>query len=78
MSATNHVQGRIAYCKLNGRVVDVLVNEFYRNNCFKKGCPYLFGSNQGEGVECLWEDGSNLSFVQLPAEQVKKLDEDYY
>ena len=65
--------GRI-FCKRQDKVRKVAPE--YRG-CDE--CPYLFGSLQGMGVECMWEDVPSLSRVGLevrnPQEEFMRVSE---
>ncbi len=71
MSETNHIQETPAYCLRLDEIVE-LTQEHYENNCFNK-CPYLRGSNQGKGIECFWDDGTDEALSYLDPEKLQKL-----
>jgi hypothetical protein len=62
---TNHIQffGTI-YCRKQDAITE-MVGDFIQRNCVR--CEFLSGSNQGIGIECYYEDGSNKSFVHETA-----------
>lgn len=66
MQKTNHINysdpDDQVYCYRIDKVV-VLDEKHWSEYCFK--CPYLNGSAQGGGVECLYHDGSNRPFVEF-------------
>ncbi len=66
MQKTNHINfadsnGEI-YCYRTNKVT-VLNNEWWEEQC--NVCPYLNGSAQGDGVECLYHDASNRPFIEF-------------
>ncbi len=78
---TNHVQRGLAYCYFINDIVEV-PGPHVEDVCLGRQCPYLNGSAQGEGIECLWDDGSDEPFtvdeapsvLQGMAEEVGKRD----
>jgi hypothetical protein len=53
---TNHTMiADPIFCKKNEAIVS-LTPEFY-GNCFQ--CKFFNGSGQGDGVDCLFDDGSD-------------------
>lgn len=59
MTLTNHLQIGKAYCFWLDKLVEV-PGPHIAEVCVN-GCPYLAGSVQGEGIECLWDDGSDVA-----------------
>lgn len=60
MKPTNHIQtqpGGEAYCHFLGKIVDIFDGHI-QDVCIGKQCPYLNGDAQGDGIECLWDDGT--------------------
>lgn len=62
---TNHINyvdtdGQV-YCFRKDSVVQLNSNQW--KFCAK--CPYLNGTAQGDGVECLYADGSNEDFISF-------------
>ena len=55
---TNHVQRGWAYCFFKDDVVEV-PSEHIPKVCMGESCPFLNGFAQGEGIECLWDDGTD-------------------
>lgn len=49
------------YCRKLDRVLPLTISH-YEDEC--SDCPYFNGSAQGYGVECLFNDGSNLERVK--------------
>jgi len=75
MQKTNHINfgngnGKI-YCYRFNKIT-VLDANWWRDNC--NVCPYLNGSAQGDGVECLYDDASNRPFVELWDAEGSELD----
>lgn len=62
MTKTNHIQSGIAYCYLKQQIVAV-PGDHVTQVCLGERCPYMNGNAQGEGIECLWDDGTNLPFA---------------
>lgn len=58
MTLTNHLQVGKAYCLWLDKLVEV-PGPHIAKVCVN-GCPYLAGSVQGEGIECLWDDGTDI------------------
>ena len=58
MAKTNHLQVAMAYCYLK-RVIVAVPGPHIADVCLGEKCPYMAGSVQGEGIECLWDDGTN-------------------
>lgn len=58
MTKTNHIQSGRCYCFLKNIVTDV-PGEHIEKICLGEKCPYMNGSYQGRGIECLWDDGTN-------------------
>lgn len=56
---TNHIQSGVAYCFLKDMYVPIISSNHIQRVCIKESCPYFNGSAQGDGVECLWYDGTN-------------------
>lgn len=56
---TNHIQRGLAYCYLKDELVEV-PGPHIQEVCLGEKCPYLTGSAQGEGIECLWDDGTGI------------------
>jgi hypothetical protein len=57
MTKTNHLQTGLAYCYLKRQIVPV-PGPHIADVCIGEKCPYMAGSVQGEGIECLWDDGT--------------------
>lgn len=68
---TNHIQSGIAYCFWQNKIVEV-PGPHVDEVCWD-GCPYLNGSNQGEGIECLWNDGTNTPYSDAPPDRLEEL-----
>lgn len=76
MVDTNHIQvSAKVYCELLKSYLP-LTGSHYTNNCLGR-CPYFAGSAQGEGVECLWNDGTNAGVDRIGTnEQALELSEE--
>lgn len=69
---TNHVQRGRAYCYKLNKIVNVPSRHIQRV-CLGQSCPYLAGAAQGEGIECLWDDGTDDPLtVDMPPEELQK------
>ena len=62
MTKTNHIQVGLAYCHLKKEIVAV-PGEHVEKVCLGEKCQYLNGSAQGEGIECLYDDGTDRPFT---------------